>query len=588
MAMIRHNRSANAALAIPALALAFTLLVPAGAAVAAPATWSAAEDRSLFGVPAYAPEIASASDGSLTAIWAQDSPIVVQVSRSMDGGFTWSAPTTLSTGSTISRPDIAAGTDGSVVAVWTHYDGAFNIIQTSRFDGVAWSPAINLSATGSNASVPQVAAAPDGRFVAAWQRLDASAIDGVQVSNFDGAAWSAPQYLSDGSLPATAPRVAVTAGGTRTVVWPVTSGSYGRIQVSTSVDDGASWSTPQFLTPDLKLAYTPQVAAASDGTLNAVWVLDNLVEVSHSIDGLTWSAGQVIGGSGTAREPHIAIAPDNSRMIVSRKHDGTNYRVQALRSTDGITWDAPGFISPAGEVVFEPHLSASSSSDFAAVWQHGSILNTTVKASIFDDAAWEATPTILSDTGQRSGVPRVTGSVGGSFATIWLSRIGSGYDTAKSAFTTMGPTITSPTPSSGTVGQPYSFQVTADGNPTATFSLSNGALPAGLSMSPAGLISGTPTSSDSATFTITASNGIVPDDSATYTLAFAAAGSTGPSGAGLAELAASGGDPLPLAIAGFAALVIGAATFLYAYRSHPCAYFSGIGGRPKNDGIACP
>jgi hypothetical protein len=81
------------------------------------------------------------------------------------------------------------------------------------------------------------------------------------------------------------------------------------------------------------------------------------------------------------------------------------------------------------------------------------------------------------------------------------------------------PTITSGTPTGATAGTPYSFTVTASGTPSPTFSLTAGALPAGLQLNGStGVISGTPTTAGSATFTITAGNGVAPAASATYTI----------------------------------------------------------------------
>ncbi|WP_345069352.1 GDSL-type esterase/lipase family protein, partial [Leifsonia kafniensis] len=68
------------------------------------------------------------------------------------------------------------------------------------------------------------------------------------------------------------------------------------------------------------------------------------------------------------------------------------------------------------------------------------------------------------------------------------------------------PVITSGDPGAGTVGSAYAFTVAASGNPAPTFSVTAGALPAGLSLdATTGVISGTPTSAESATFTVTAS-----------------------------------------------------------------------------------
>nr|BFF16002.1 hypothetical protein GCM10025699_73050 [Microbacterium flavescens] len=76
---------------------------------------------------------------------------------------------------------------------------------------------------------------------------------------------------------------------------------------------------------------------------------------------------------------------------------------------------------------------------------------------------------------------------------------------------TTSPTITSGTPSDGTVGTPYSYEVTATGNPAPTFTVTDGTLPAGLALdSDSGIISGTPTTPGDTTVTITADNGAAP------------------------------------------------------------------------------
>lgn len=85
--------------------------------------------------------------------------------------------------------------------------------------------------------------------------------------------------------------------------------------------------------------------------------------------------------------------------------------------------------------------------------------------------------------------------------------------------TTTSPAITSGTPPTATAGTPYRFRVTATGTPAPTYTVTSGALPAGLTLNAAtGAITGTPTTPGTSTFSITATNGIVPPVSATYTL----------------------------------------------------------------------
>jgi hypothetical protein len=99
----------------------------------------------------------------------------------------------------------------------------------------------------------------------------------------------------------------------------------------------------------------------------------------------------------------------------------------------------------------------------------------------------------------------------------------------------VSPAITSSGPSSGSLGTPYSFRVTAAGAPTApTFSVTGGTLPPGLLLNAVtGLISGTPTTLGTFAFTITAANGSAPAAAASYSIAIRR------------QLALTGVDPTP-------------------------------------------
>lgn len=83
------------------------------------------------------------------------------------------------------------------------------------------------------------------------------------------------------------------------------------------------------------------------------------------------------------------------------------------------------------------------------------------------------------------------------------------------------PTITNGPPPGGTVGVAYNFSYTSTGFPT--FSLTAGALPAGLSLSSAGVISGTPSVPGTFSGTVRATNGTAPDATQNFTIIISAA-----------------------------------------------------------------
>ena len=113
----------------------------------------------------------------------------------------------------------------------------------------------------------------------------------------------------------------------------------------------------------------------------------------------------------------------------------------------------------------------------------------------------------LSSSGVISGTATASGVFTG---TITASNgIGTAATQTFTIVVQQAPSITNgPPPATGYVGNAYSFTYATSGYPVPTFSVTAGALPSGLSLSSAGVISGTPTASGVFTGTITASNGV--------------------------------------------------------------------------------
>lgn len=81
--------------------------------------------------------------------------------------------------------------------------------------------------------------------------------------------------------------------------------------------------------------------------------------------------------------------------------------------------------------------------------------------------------------------------------------------------------VNGPPPSSVVVGTPYNFSFSWTGNPAPTFSVKSGSLPAGLSLSSSGVLSGTVWSVGSSMYpniVVNASNGTQPDAQQTFSL----------------------------------------------------------------------
>ena len=149
--------------------------------------------------------------------------------------------------------------------------------------------------------------------------------------------------------------------------------------------------------------------------------------------------------------------------------------------------------------------------------------------------------TLNPSSGAITGTPTATGVFTG---TITASNgIGTAATQNFSITINQAPAFTSSAPTStGSAGTAYNFTCTASGYPPPTFSRTAGSLPTGLTLSNAGVISGTPSAAGTFTGTITASNGIGTAATQNFSITINATLSNWASGYNL-----SGSDALPSA-----------------------------------------
>ncbi len=88
---------------------------------------------------------------------------------------------------------------------------------------------------------------------------------------------------------------------------------------------------------------------------------------------------------------------------------------------------------------------------------------------------------------------------------------------------TVAPAITSRAPVGGSQGTPYTHTYTATGSAPITYTVTAGSLPPPLTLSSAGVISGTPSTAGTYTGTITAANGTLPNATQNFSINIAQA-----------------------------------------------------------------
>lgn len=289
--------------------------------------------------------------------------------------------------------------------------------------------------------------------------------------------------VASGALPPGLTLNAVTGEITGT---PTVSGSYGPITVQASNGSGSLGSTPFTMTingaPTSFSAQTPgsgvvgtpyNYALAANGLPTPTYSL-----VSGTLPtGLTLSGAGVISGTPT-------VAGTFGPITVQASNGAGSVNTSAFSITIAATGSAPTLFtaqSPPNGLVASPYAYT-----FAA---NGSPAPSFSLVS----GAFPTGLTLNGSNGLLSGVP----SVAGVFGPITLSAMnGSGSVNSAPFNITVNAaptTFTAQTPPSGAVGVAYSYVISADGYPAPTYSLVSGALPAGLTLSASGVLSGTPT-----------------------------------------------------------------------------------------------
>ncbi|HEY4901826.1 MAG TPA: putative Ig domain-containing protein [Terriglobales bacterium] len=134
----------------------------------------------------------------------------------------------------------------------------------------------------------------------------------------------------------------------------------------------------------------------------------------------------------------------------------------------------------------------------------------------------------ISTAGVISGTPTVLGTTNFKVQVTDSQTPTAAVDIASESITVNSPLAVSTTSlTAGSINVPYSASLAATGGvPPYTWTVTSGSLPAGLTLSTSGFISGTPTSQQTSTFTVQASDSQTPPSTATATLSLTINGPT--------------------------------------------------------------
>jgi YVTN family beta-propeller protein len=268
--------------------------------------------------------------------------------------------------------------------------------------------------------------------------------------------------------------------------------------------------------PNGTTAYVSNYVSLSAGTVSVIDV----------------GTGTVTGTIPVGRDPYkVVFSPDGATAYVVNSTDSTVSVIDV--ATSAVTSTIPVGFSPQA-VAFSPdgttaYVSNEGDNTVSVIDVATGTVTSTIPVGTYPVAVAfspNGTTAYVSNVGDNTvSVIDVTAAtvidtipVGAFPLSVAFSPNGStvyvvnNNDNTVSVISGVAPVLTGSTPPVGAVGVAYSYRFTASGLPSLpTFAVSSGVLPAGLTLSRGGVLSGTPTGVGSSTFTVTASNGVLPN-----------------------------------------------------------------------------
>lgn len=478
---------------------------------------------------ASAPQIAVDRNGNAVAVWVRGG--VVEARRYSNATRSWDATTVLSAAGA-SAPQVAIDANGNAIAVWLRADvvesrrnvgGTWGSVVQVSADVIASTPPSNVAQTPRIASTPNVTGGFNDDMIVVW-RSDAQ----IKSRRFDGTAWSAITDVSSVLETAEAPQVAFDNAGEARAVWrrqfdpnpAVTGDEVWRVQSAATAGGANSWGAAS----DIPAASTgrdgfnAQIAVAPDGSAVAVWNDGRFTVKSSRFASGAWSPTPAILIDETASSlnntnPQLAVDSNGAITVIWEGSVAPHQVVKTARFSGG-AWSAPTVLAAPGLDSFSPRIIARAQGFATAIWWRGTAgpEGGALQASTFfpDTGAWDTPVDLVTGVPfTNAGDTDVAIDSAGRAQAVWVTRPGATtvVQTSNSGNLVWTDQDLGPI----RINVPYNDGVFARalGVSPATYSITTGALPGGLSLNATtGVITGTATAFGAYSFTITANNGV--------------------------------------------------------------------------------
>lgn len=423
------------------------------------------------GVPAVA--AGAGAGAAATAVWTQHDGVQnsVYMSRFVNG--TWTGAVLVEDQTAVgnvsaggaSNAQVAMGVTGRTVMTWTYDDGNANFaIWGNVYDpiqptgqGLPFDSAkARRLSSGGNASdaVPAFDGSGFDAFVV-WTQFDPGRLPAAYriaqrqylfvpcgelvpapcAFSADDFGWRSTTLVETLPNDAIAPQVAGFGTGSAAVVWPQATGPFGVIPLwASSYDKASGWGVAVQLDPGSnKVASSPLVAAAADGSAIATWIetvgTRRTARASRMDASGGWSAPVAIDDTtaGASDTPQVTLDQAGNALFAWIQSAGGQRSVYARRCPGGVlsTCAAAVNIETSADSAESLRLAGTPSGGAVAAWTHvDGVGQRRIVANQFDAATsiWAAA---VAPIDGNAGGARLAIDPGGNATLVWSKIVGS-------------------------------------------------------------------------------------------------------------------------------------------------------------------
>jgi hypothetical protein len=347
-----------------------------------------------------------------------------------------------------SSPQIAVDANGNAIAVWVEWnDPRYNIWASRYLVGQRWGSSELITDNTVDASSPQIAVDTKGNAIVVWVQSDGIRPVIWARRYIAGLGWeNLLNSFSNWDGPADLPQVSFDIFGNAMVVWQGANGTGSNDIWANRYVAGQGWEGSRVIDWRGGNATVPQIAIDSRGDAVAVWqqhdgVQYNDIWANRYVSGVWGEAALIENNTGYDQAPQVAVDLEGNAIVVWHNYAvNGRFDIWATRYVAGNGWEKPSLIeqNDSGSA-YNPKVVVDAKGGAIAVWeQSGNAGGGNIWANQYTpNGGWKDAQLIEANEGSAHS-PRIAVDSSGNAIAVWSQYTGRGDSIYANRYTTSG------------------------------------------------------------------------------------------------------------------------------------------------------